>query len=134
MRVSEFVRAVVPSAGAAPYPRFLSSVPRLKKCWSECLVSAAPSGSCIRDRGSLLQTVSCPAMQIQQGMLWVWGEKGPTAFIDAASKTPAVTRVSSRLHSGGALRFRRWLSSTSNDRADVELRPAARIDVYRCID
>ena len=33
-------------------------------------------------------------LQVREDMLWVWGESGPTAFIDSAAKMPAVTRVS----------------------------------------
>jgi hypothetical protein len=31
--------------------------------------------------------------QVCEDMLWVWGESGPTAFIDSAAKTPATTTV-----------------------------------------
>jgi phenylpropionate dioxygenase-like ring-hydroxylating dioxygenase large terminal subunit len=49
---------------------------------------AAEATACASSRSC----VQSYPVQIQQGMLWVWGDKGPTAFIDAAAKTPAVTR------------------------------------------
>ena len=31
--------------------------------------------------------------QVRQGMLWMWGDAGPSASIDAAAKTPAINHV-----------------------------------------
>ena len=36
-------------------------------------------------------------LQIRDGMLWVWGDTGPTAFIDSAAREPSYTREKEQL-------------------------------------
>lgn len=45
------------------------------------------------DTAQDVDIVASSCAQIRESMLWVWGESGPTAFIDSAAKDAAVTRV-----------------------------------------